>query len=133
MSYRLGETLRLLCLIAVSATATIAGGLSLASWRGLVRDDAGKPVGTATVKLRSVSGERHYAASSSADGAFVFPEVIAGEYELAVESGGKSWGAAKPVVVLFKDGAALTNGLQLSLSGVVRLLPGAEAISVQGS
>ena len=133
MYFRLGETLRLLCLIAVLAAATVAGGLSLASWRGVVRDDAGKPVGTATVKLRSVAGERHYAASTSADGAFALPEIVAGEYELAVESGGKSWGTVKPVVVVFKDGAGLTSGLQLSASGEVRLLPGAEAISVQGS
>ncbi len=72
MFFRLGETLRVLCLIAVLAAATVAGGLSLASWRGVVRDDAGKPVGTATVKLRSVAGERHYAASTSADGGVCF-------------------------------------------------------------
>ena len=106
----------------------VAGGLSLASWRGVVRDDAGKPVGTATVKLRSVAGERHYTASTSADGAFAFAEIVAGEYELSVESGGKSWGTVKPVVIVFKDGAGLTSGLQLSsLAAEVRLLPGARS------
>lgn len=134
MFFRLGEILRALCLVAVLAAATIASGFSLAFWRGVVRDDAGKPVGTATVKLSSIAGGRYYAASTSAGGAFVFPEIVAGEYELAVESGGKSWGSAKPVVVVIKDGALLTSGLELSSHAPeVRFLPSVEAISVQGS
>src|SRR3984893_6154212 len=134
MLFRLGKILRALCPVAVLAAATIASGFSLASWRGVVRDDAGKPVGTATVKLTSIAGGRYYAASTAAGGAFVFPEIVAGEYELAVESGGKTWGSAKPVVVVLKDGALLTSGLELSSHAPeVRFLPSAEAISVQGS
>ena len=134
MFFRFGETLRVLCRVAVLAAATIASGFSLASWRGVVRDDAGKPVGSATVKLRSAAGGHYYAASTSVDGAFAFPEIVAGEYELAVESGGKSWGSVKPIVVVVKDGAALTSGLQLSPQAPeVRFLGSAEAISVQGS
>ena len=95
----------------------MASGFSLASWRGVVRNDAGKPVGNATVKLKAVAGERYYAASTSADGLFAFPEIAAGQYELSVESGGKSWGSAKPVVVEVKDGAVLTSGLAAFVPG----------------
>ena len=134
MFFRLGETLRALCLVAVVATATMASSLSLASWRGVVRDDAGKPVGNATVKLHSIAGEHYYAAGTSANGVFAFPGIVAGQYELAVESGGKSWGSIKPVVVVVKDGAVLSSGLQLSSQAAeVRFLASAEAISVQGS
>src|SRR5712691_2243552 len=79
MLLRLGETLRALCLVAVLAAATVAGGLSLASWRGVVRDDAGKPVSTATGKLSAITGDRHYTARTSAGGAFAFPEIVAGD------------------------------------------------------
>ncbi len=57
MLLRLGETLRALCLVAVLAAATVAAGLALASWRGVVRDDAGKPVSTATGKLSAITGD----------------------------------------------------------------------------
>jgi hypothetical protein len=134
MFFRLGEILRALCLVAVLAASTMASGFSLASWRGVVRDDAGKPVGTATVKLTSIAGGRYYVAGTSAGGAFAFPEIVAGEYELSVESSGKTWGAEKPAVVVVKDGALLSSGLELSSrTREVRFVASVEAISVQGS
>ena len=134
MRFRLGETLRALGLVGTLAAATMASGFSLASWRGVVRDDAGKPVGTATVKLTSIAGGRYYVAGTSASGAFAFPEIVAGEYELSVESSGKTWGAERPVVVVVKDGALLSSGLELSSpTREVRLVASVKAISVQGS
>jgi hypothetical protein len=134
MRFRLGETLRALGLVGTLAAATMASGFSLASWRGVVRDDAGKPVGTATVKLTSIAGGRYYVAGTSASGAFAFPEIVAGEYELSVESSGKTWGAERPVVVVVKDGALLSSGLELSSpTREVRLVAPVKAISVQGS
>src|SRR5450755_4863755 len=111
MFFRPGESLHALCLFTVLAGDTVASGFSLASWRGVVRDDAGKPVGTATLKLTSVSGGLHYLTSTSAGGGFAFPEIVAGEYELSVESGGKRWASAKPITL--KDGTALSSALQL--------------------
>src|SRR6266850_7619674 len=134
MLFRLGETLRALGLVGTLAAATMASGFSLASWRGVVRDDAGKPVATATVKLTSIAGGRYYVGGTSANGAFAFPEIVAGEYELSVESGGKTWGAERPVVVVVKDGALLSSGLELSShTRQVRLVASVEAISVQSS
>src|ERR1700726_1110240 len=99
MLLRLGETLRALGLVAVLAAGPVAGGLSLASWRGVVRDDAGKPVSPATVKLSAITGDRHYTARTSAGGAFAFPEIVAGDYRLAGESDGKTWDSAKPAAL----------------------------------
>ena len=126
--------MRALGLVGTLAAATMASGFSLASWRGVVRDDAGKPVATATVKLTSIAGGRYYVGGTSANGAFAFPEIVAGEYELLVESGGKTWGAERPVVVVVKDGALLSSGLELSShTRQVRLVASVEAISVQSS
>ncbi len=132
MFFRLGETLRALCLVTVLLAAAGAGAFALASWRGVLRDDAGKPIGTATVKLSSIAGDRHYVTGTSADGGFAFPQIVAGNYQLAVERDGKTWSSAKPVVV--NEGAQLTGSLQLSSqASEVRVLASGEAISVQGS
>jgi hypothetical protein len=131
MFFRLGEAPRALCLAALLLAATGAGAFALASWRGVLRDDAGKPISSATVKLTAVSGDRQYITGTSADGGFAFPQIIAGNYQLAVERDGKTWGSAKPVVI--NEGAQLTGTLQLSQASEVRLLASSEAISVQGS
>ena len=73
MFFRLGKTRRVLCLVALLAVATFAGGFALASWHGVLRDDAGKPVDAATVTLTSVTGDRHYRATTSAAGQFAIP------------------------------------------------------------
>src|SRR6202165_3535806 len=134
MLSRLGETLHALCLITALAAATVASAFSLASWRGVLRDNAGKPVGTATVNLSSIGGDRHYSARPCASGEFALVEIVAGDYDLSVESGGKTWGGARPVVVVIKDGALLTSALQLmSQAPEVRILPSGEASSAQAS
>jgi hypothetical protein len=133
MFFRLGETWRGLCLVVLLLVGTFAGGFALASWHGVLRDDAGKPVEAATVTLISVTGDRHYHATTSAAGQFAIPDVVAGEYRLSVERGGKNWDSAKTAVVVIRDGASLTSNLQLSSQEPeVRVLPSVEAISVRG-
>ena len=130
MFFCLGDNLRTLCLIIVLTSA--AGAFALASWRGVLRDDAGHPVPSATIKLTSISGGQPYTARTSASGEFVLTEMPAGDYQLAVESGGQSWTSAKPVALA--EGAALTSTLQLSSQGPeVRVLPAAIEVSGQAS
>ena len=58
--------------------------------------------------------------------------MVAGDYDLSVESTGKTWHLAKPIVI--QDGAALTSMLQLSAqSAEIRVLPGGEETSAQAS
>src|SRR3989454_10377788 len=85
------------------------------SWRGVLRDAAGNPVGMAIVKLVSGDSKREYSATTSATGEFAFTAVAAGDYILTVSSAGKIWTVADPMVI--KDGGARTSGLQLTQQG----------------
>src|SRR6185312_10919345 len=129
MSFRLGKPLHTLCLIAL--LVPVAGAVALSSWRGVLRDDAGKPVSAATVRLTSTTGDRHYQATTTAGGEFALSEMVAGEYDLSVESAGKTWRMAKPTVI--SDGASLNGTLQLSSQAEVRILPGGEESAAQSS
>jgi len=88
---------------------------SPASWSGVVRDSAGNPVGMANVKLVSLDKSSEYSTTTSASGQFVFATVAAGSYALTANADGKIWAATEPIV--FKDGTALTFGLQLTTQG----------------
>ncbi len=129
---RPAKYLRLLCLIAGFLVTLDAGA---ASWHGMLRDDAAKPVGAATIRLVSTTGDRHYTALTSADGKFVLSEIAAGEYSLTVELDQRISPAPSPVAI--KEGASITGILQLSSPAQapeVRLLAAAEETSsVQAS
>ena len=130
MFFRLGKPLHTLCLIAM--LVPVAGAVALSSWRGVLRDDGRKPVSAATVKLTSAAGDRHYQAATSASGEFALSDIVAGDYDLSVESAGKTWRLAKPIVI--QDGTALTSTLQLSSQAAeVRILPGGEESAAQSS
>src|SRR5260370_17844203 len=60
------------------------------SWRGILHDAAGNPVGMATVKLVSADSKREYSATTSASGQFAFAVVAAGHDKLTGSSGGGS-------------------------------------------
>src|SRR5260370_41518616 len=62
------------------------------SWRGIVRDAAGNPVGMATVKLVSADSKREYSATISASGQFVFAVVAAGGHSPSGRGGRQKWG-----------------------------------------
>src|SRR4029077_13862315 len=122
MPIRFSDLVRTMCLIAILGAASTAGANSAASWNGMLRDDAGKAVGEATVTLRAPSGDRYYSATTSSDGRFVLAGIVAGDYRLSVEAAGKTWDVATPVTL--KDGATLTSTLQLSsLKAELRVLP----------
>jgi hypothetical protein len=110
----------------------MANAFVAASWSGVLRDAAGKPVGEAKVKLRSKSGDRNYTAVTSESGGFAFTGMAANDYEISVETSGNSWRAANPVAI--KDEDTLTTNLQIfTQPPELRLLPAREVISVQGS
>jgi hypothetical protein len=112
MPFRFRDEVRALCFIATLAAASIAGALSAASWSGILLDHAGKSAAEATVKLRSIPGNRDYTARTSASGKFTFTEIAAGDYRLSIETAGNTWSMANPVTL--KDGTVLNSTLQLS-------------------
>src|SRR5258706_7861474 len=59
------------------------------SWRGILRDAAGNPVGMGTVKLVSADSKREYSATISASGQFAFSGVAAGGYTPVFCAAGK--------------------------------------------
>src|SRR2546426_8448833 len=61
------------------------------SWRGVLRDAAGNPVGMATVKLVSGGSKREYSATTSATGEFAFTAVAAGGFILPGNFRGELW------------------------------------------
>jgi len=68
-----------------------------------VRDEAGKPVGEATIRLHLAGGGCDYTARTSASGKFVFAEIGAGNYALSVENSQETWKMADPVVIREAD------------------------------
>ncbi len=131
MIFRLGEILFALLLIAALGTAP-AGAYALASWHGILRDDAGKPVVTARIELTSMAGDHRYTSTTSATGDFILSEIVAGEYQLSVESGGKTWSSSTPILVV--NGIPSTGYLQLSSkTAEVRVVPASEEASAQAS
>ena len=118
-------------MIALLAVPT-ADALAAASWSGVLRDAAGKPIGEATVRLRSKSANHDYAATTSASGSFAFTGIGATDYDLSVEAAGNTWHAAHSLLI--KDGDTLTASLQvLSQPPELRLLPASEEASPQAS
>src|SRR6266853_153395 len=85
------------------------------SWRGILRDAAGNPVGMATVRLVSADSKREYSATISASGQFAFAVVAAGDYTLTVSAAGKIWTTQNRVSI--KDDGARTSDLQLAQQG----------------
>src|SRR5258705_9113562 len=99
MSAALSVSTRLLVSLVFVALVFAPCSFSATTWNGILRDAAGKPVADANISLHASAGNRTYEARTSANGAFVFAGVEAGTYTLAVESAGKTWTAAKPVVI----------------------------------
>jgi len=132
MPIRLGDPVRSLCLIATLLAVPMAAAFVAASWNGVLRDAAGKPIAEATVRLRSKSGDRDYTATTSANGNFAFAGIVATDYEISVEASGNTWHAAS--LVRLKDGDMLTSSLQVvSQPPELRLLPSSEEASPQAS
>ena len=124
----LSVSTRLLVSLVLLALAFAPTSYSAINQNGILRDAAGKPVAGAKITLRASTGDRTYQARTSANGAFVFAGVAAGTYTLAAESAGKTWTAAKPVVIA--EGSAAN--LELTLSAQDQTLGVAAAGTAQG-
>jgi Carboxypeptidase regulatory-like domain len=126
---------RLICSLPLLAAFLIlptARGVAATSWRGVLRDSGGNPVGGATVSLHSPSGKSNYTAMTSRGGEFAVEGIAPGNFEVSVISGGKTWKTAN--LVEFKDGVTLAAGLQLSASDQeLRVVAAQETVSVQAS
>ena len=112
MSAALSVSTRLLVSFVIVALVFCRSSYSATTWNGILRDAAGKPVADAKISLDASAGNRTYEARTSASGTFAFAGVEAGTYTLAVESAGKTWTAAKPIVIV--EGSA--PNLELTLS-----------------
>ncbi|HZD48474.1 MAG TPA: TonB-dependent receptor [Silvibacterium sp.] len=88
--------LLLLCIPFLIATAVPAQE-NAATVQGTLQNAAGAPVPDATVHLSGASGE--VTATSDSEGKFQFSELAAGEYQLRVNSGGRTIQFAHPVTV----------------------------------
>jgi hypothetical protein len=122
----------LLCLALLFALIPRLQALPACSWKGVVRDSGGNPVGMASLELVSVDRNGEYSATTSSSGQFAFGGIAAGSYTLTVKAAGKTWTAAELLVV--KEGATLTTGLQLSAQGQeVRVVVEQDAATPQAS
>ena len=92
-----------------------------ATWLGVLHDTAGNSISDATVNLRSVAGGQVYTVKTSKVGAFVFSEIVSGEYELSVTTSAGTSKAANPVKI--QEASRLTDGLVLAARGQLAILP----------
>ena len=129
MSAALSVSTRLLVSLVIVALVFCPSSYSATTWNGILRDATGTPVADAKISLRAGTGNRTYEARTSANGAFVFAGLEAGTYSLEVESAGKTWTAAKPVVIA--EGSA--PKLDLTLSAQDQTLGVAAASPAKGA
>src|SRR5882757_7517342 len=129
MSAVLSVSTRLLVFLVLLTLIFAPCSFSATTWNGVLRDAVGKPVADARIVLRGSPGERTYEAWTTANGTLVFTGVEAGTYTLAVEAAGKTWTAAKPIVVTEGNAA----NLELMLSAKDETLGVAVAGWPQGS
>ena len=114
------QTLPALVLVALQAVLAQSGG---ASWKGVLRDAAGKPVAAAGVELLELHGAGvapH--CRTDGNGVFELREMASGSYALLVEWQGANWAGSTPVEI--RAGARRTESLRLTADGHVRIDPG---------
>src|SRR5258707_1557525 len=112
MSAVLSVSTQLLVFLVLLTLIFAPCSFSATTWNGVLRDAVGKPVADARIVVRGRPGERTYEAWTTANGTFVFTGIEAGTYTLAVEAAGKTWTAAKPIVIT----EANAPNLELTLS-----------------
>src|SRR5260370_6400510 len=109
-----------------------APALAANSWKGILRDASAHAGGDATVSLQSASGSASYSAKTSASGEFLFADIPAQRYRVAVALNGEFWKATDPLIT--KDGDAIAADLELSAQNqTLAVLPRANAVSQQAS
>ena len=78
-------------------------------------DEAGKPVGGATIHLHGAQPVRDYENRTLATGEFQFPNLEPGEYRLSVTIDAKEWALDAPFGV--SEGAPLNFEIVLASQG----------------
>ena len=112
--------------------ATCASSSAAPSWRGVVRDSAGVPVGGAAVVLRATTAHGEFSATTSATGEFLFEKIEPQTYLLSVRSSGKVWTAVDPLKI--NEGETLDSDLRLPAQDQeLILVPRARDASAQTS
>ena len=91
------------------------------SWKGTLRDSAGKPVADARIELR---GAMTAQCRTAVDGAFTFLDLVPGQYSLVVQTGASTAVLSSPMVI--DAGAARKESLRLTSDGGVALVAAAE-------
>lgn len=81
-------------------------------WRGVLRDQAGKPVSGATVTLRTVSDLLQYSADTTSNGEFLFPGIKIGSYKVTVVAAGRTYSGTSSIAM--SDVPVFAADLQLS-------------------
>jgi hypothetical protein len=115
MVFRSRVLIRAWLVVSVFLVVLSARAIPAPSWSGVLRDAAGSPMGMGTIKLSTDGGKQEYSAVTTAKGEFAFATIVAGNYIVTVNAGGKVWTAAEPVAI--KEGATLTADLQLLAAG----------------
>jgi hypothetical protein len=123
---------RLLCFLVLLSAIPIGRTAPASSWKGIVRDAAGRPVNEALVTLKASGTSAEFTARTSANGEFVIGGLAPGNYSVMVRVADKDWKA--PNAVIFAESAVLTAILELSAQGqVLRVTMPAESGTSQGS
>ena len=84
-----------LCAVSVSTPAQVAP----ASWHGTVRDARGNVMAGTQVELRETASDRTLTTTTDAQGAFIFPEVLAGNYAVLVRWHNKTTASREPLKI----------------------------------
>jgi hypothetical protein len=120
-------------ILALFVLTLSASSVAATSWKGVLRDHAGRPLSHATTTLHALPGTLAYSAETSSSGEFVLAALPTGNYALTVTIAGKTWKAANPIAIA--DGTTpLPADLELSDSDqTLIVLPTEKTTAAQGS
>ncbi len=128
--------MRIRLIVFVAYLLTLAGipaavrASTSTSWKGVLVDEAGKPVSGALVHLHSGQTGRDYESKTLAAGEFQFPILEPGEYRLFVTIDGKEWALSNSFGV--SEGAPLTFEIALISQGQTLALRNAATTQSSG-
>ena len=113
--------------LSVSTLAQVAP----ASWQGTVRDARGNVMAGAQVELRGTATGRTYATTTDAQGAFSFPELLAGDYAVRIRWHNKT--TVSQELLKIQPGNHLNSSVQVAVAGKLLVLQSAAGEQPQAS